>query len=239
MKTLLRCFPNKVFGVSLTMKVCVLGSNGFIGSNLLHSYPEWTGVTRKHLDLTVQKDVDNFFEKNMFDVVVHCAVTGGSRLEEDTGEVCHKNLLMFENVARHVDKFDKLVYFSSGASKRGNPPTDPYGLSKWLIDKRIEGIPNAYSLCIWGCYGFGELPTRFSAVCKTRGHVVIPQDKYFDFISVEEVARVVHKYCTQDCEKFYNLAPAEKLKLSEWATKFGATFTVEREGLGEPYFSRE
>jgi nucleoside-diphosphate-sugar epimerase len=219
------------------MRVCVLGSNGFIGSNLLYLYPTWVGVPREKLNLTIQKDVDMYFENNEFDVVVHCAVIGGSRLKEDTGEVCYKNLLMFENVVRHIDKFDKLIYFSSGASKRGNPPTDPYGLSKWLIDKRVTHIPKVYSLCIWGCYGPGEWSTRFSAVCKEKGHVIIPQDKYFDFIAVEEVAETVHKYCTQGGEKFYNLAQTEKMKLSEWATKFGATFTIERKGLGEPYIS--
>jgi len=216
------------------MRVCILGSNGFIGGTLLRVHPEWTGVSRQQLDLTVQKDVDRYFETASFDVVVHCAVTGGSRLEDDTGDVCHKNLLMFENVVRHLDKFEKLVYFSSGASKRGDPPTDPYGLSKWLIDKRIQHLPNAYSLCIWGCYGPGELPTRFSAACK-KGHVVIPQDRYFDFVSSEEVAETVERYCIEGGEKFCSLAPTEKLKLSEWATRFGATFTIEREGLGESY----
>jgi hypothetical protein len=37
---------------------------------------------------------------------------------------------MFENVSR-VFK-GKLIYFSSGAALRGDPPTDPYGLSKWI-----------------------------------------------------------------------------------------------------------
>jgi nucleoside-diphosphate-sugar epimerase len=217
------------------MKVCVLGSRGFIGSNLVRAHPDWTGCT---IDLTVQKDVDDFFERNRFDAVVHCAVIGGSRLKEDSGDVCYKNLLMFENVVRNRDKFGTLVYFSSGASRRGDPPTDPYGFSKWLIDRRIETVPNAYSLCIWGCYGPGEWPTRFSAVCKAKGHVVIPQDKYFDFISVEEVAEVVHRYCLEGGAKMYDLVPTEKLKLSEWATRFGATFTIEREGIGEPYISQ-
>jgi nucleoside-diphosphate-sugar epimerase len=219
------------------MRVCVLGSNGFIGSNLLRLYPEWVGVTRHQLDLTVRKDVDQYFETNAFDVVVHCAVVGGSRLTKDTSEVFDKNMLMFENVVRHSTKF-RLIYFSSGASKK-EFPTDPYGSSKFMIDEKIKNVPNVYSLCIWGCYGPGESPTRFSAVCKNVGHVVIPQDRYFDFISVEEVARVVHMYCLEGGPKFYNLAPTEKLKLSEWAIKFGATFTIESEGLGEPYFSRE
>ena len=75
-----------------------------------------------------------------YDVVVHCAVIGGSRLKKDEGDVMWKNILMFENVVR-VFK-GKLIYFSSGAALRGNPPTDPYGLSKWIIDRRIDTIPN-------------------------------------------------------------------------------------------------
>ena len=220
------------------MNVCVLGSNGFIGKNLLTIDPNWRGVTRQEVDLTVQKDVDAFFEKNRFDVVVHCSVVGGSRLQSDAGEVCYKNLLMFENVARNKDKFGKLVYFSSGASKRGDPPTDPYGFSKWLIDKRIETLPNAYSLCIWGCYGSGEPSTRFSAVCKRDGRVVISQDKYFDFVDVEDVKKKVLEYCESGGPKFWNLTYHEKKKLSEWATFFGATYTIENEGLGEPYTNR-
>lgn len=217
------------------MRVCVLGSNGFIGSNLLRG-TDWVGVTRQQLDLTIQKDVDKFFETNKFDVVIHCAVVGGSRLQQDTGEVCYKNLLMFENVVRNL-KGTKLIYFSSGAAKKGDPPSDPYGFSKWLIDKRIETLDNVYSLCIWGCFGQDELPTRFSSACK-QGHVLIQKDKYFDFIDVEDVKKIVEMYCFFNCKKFYNLTyPGPKLKLSEWATKFGATSTIVETGLDESYTS--
>jgi nucleoside-diphosphate-sugar epimerase len=162
---------------------------------------------------------------------------GGSRLVTDDGWVTHKNLLMFENVVR-VFK-GKLLYFSSGAALRGTPPTDPYGLSKWLIDKRIETIPGAHSLRIWGCYGPGELPTRFSAVCKREGHVVIDQDRYFDFIDVEDVRKIVGEYVNGDRhEKECDLVYPEKLLLSQWAEKFGATWEVRNTSeLTESYCS--
>ena len=133
---------------------------------------------------------------------------------------------MFENVVR-VFK-GKLIYFSSGAALRGNPPTDPYGLSKWIIDRRIDTIPNTYSLRIWGCYGPGELPTRFSAICKREGHVVIDQDKYFDFIDIEDVMKIVHEYVTSKwtMPKTCNLVYPEKLLLSQWAERFGATYDI-------------
>jgi nucleoside-diphosphate-sugar epimerase len=216
------------------MKVCVLGSNGFIGKNLLRDM-DWVGVTRNDLDLTDQKAVETYFKIHKYDVVIHCAVVGGSRLKKDESDVIYKNILMFENVIRVFN--GKLIYFSSGAALRGNPPTDPYGLSKWSIDRRIENIPNAYSLRIWGCYGPGELQTRFSAICKRDGHVIIEKDKYFDFIDIEDVRKIVGEYVRDErSEKEYNLVYKEKLLLSQWAEKFGASWEIEDIScLGDSY----
>jgi nucleoside-diphosphate-sugar epimerase len=216
------------------MKVCVLGSNGFIGKNLLRDM-DWVGVTRRELDLMDQYAVEKYFNEHKYDVVIHCAVVGGSRLKKDEGDVIYKNILMFENVIRVFN--GKLIYFSSGAALRGNPPTDPYGLSKWSIDRRIENIPNAYSLRIWGCYGPGELQTRFSAICKRDGHVIIEKDKYFDFIDIEDVRKIVGEYVRGErSEKEYNLVYKEKLLLSQWAEKFGASWEIEDIScLGDSY----
>jgi nucleoside-diphosphate-sugar epimerase len=216
------------------MRVCILGAGGFVGKNLVRD-TDWVGVTRRDLDLTNQDAVEDYFKSHTYDVVIHCAVIGGSRLKEDDGDVTHKNLLMFENVVR-VFK-GKLLYFSSGAALRGTPPTDPYGLSKWIIDRRIETIPDAYSLRIWGCYGPDELPTRFSAVCKRDGHVVIERDRYFDFIDIEDVRKIVYEYVHGYLtDKQYNLVYPEKLLLSQWAERFGATWEIrDKSDLGEPY----
>jgi dTDP-4-dehydrorhamnose reductase len=219
------------------MKVCVLGAGGFVGKHLIRN-SNWVGITRNDLNLEDQDEVEKYFNTNIYDVVIHCAVVGGSRLKKDKGDVIWKNILMFENVIK-VFK-GKLIYFSSGAALRGTPPTDPYGLSKWIIDKRIDTIPNAYSLRIWGCYGENELSTRFSAVCKREGHVVIDQDKYFDFIDIEDVKKIVQEYvtCRWVMPKLCNLVYPEKLLLSQWAERFGATWEVlNMNSLGESYVS--
>ena len=218
-------------------RVCILGAGGFIGKNLLHD-TNWVGVTRNELDLTDQRAVEEYFNTHNYDIVVHCASVGGSRLKSDDGDIIYKNVLMFENVVKAFR--GKILFFSSGAALRGNPPTDPYGLSKWIIDRRIEMLPNAHSLRIWGCYGPGELPTRFSAVCKEKGHVVINQDRYFDFVSIETVREVVHEYVSSKKKlvKCCNLVYSEKLLLSQWAEKFGATWEVtDTSKLGEPYIA--
>ena len=217
------------------MRVCVLGAGGFVGKNLIRD-TDWVGVTRQDLDLTNQLEVEEYFKTHEYDAVIHCAVVGGSRLKPDDGEVLYKNLLMFENVARVFN--GKLIYFSSGAALRGDPPTDPYGLSKWLIDRRIDTIPNAYSLRIWGCYGPGELPTRFSAICKREGHVVIERDRYFDFIGIEDVKDIVRQYVFSKrmMPKCCDLVYPEKKLLSQWAEVFGASWEIKDiSELGESY----
>jgi nucleoside-diphosphate-sugar epimerase len=212
------------------MKVCVLGANGFIGKNLIKGM-SWVGVTRQVLDLIDQDAVERYFKTHKYDVVIHCVAS----IDQSNESTTYKNVMMFENVTR-VFK-GRLIYFSSGAALRGDPPRDPYGLSKWIIDKRIQTIDNAYSLRIWGCYGPGELPSRFSAVCKEKGHVLIEKDRYFDFVDIEYVRKIVfdyvHGYLT---DKEYNIAHPEKFLLSQWAEKFGATWEIrDKDGLGEPY----
>ena len=214
------------------MKVCVLGAGGFIGKNLIKG-TNWTGITRQDLDLTNQDAVENYFRTHTYDVVIHCAAS----IDQICEHITYKNLLMFENVVRIFK--GKLIYFSSGAALRGNPPIDPYGLSKWIIDRRIETIPDAYSLRIWGCYGPEELPTRFSAVCKRDGHIVIERNRYFDFIDIEDVRKIVYEYVHGYLtDKQYNLVYPEKLLLSQWAERFGATWEIrDKSDLGEPYIS--
>ena len=220
------------------MKICVLGAGGFVGKSLIHQNSAWVGVTRTDLDLTDQIAVEDYFNIHEYDAVIHCAVIGGSRLKKDESDVIYKNILMFENVVR-VFK-GKLIYFSSGAALCGDPPTDPYGLSKWIIDKRIQNIPNAYTLRIWGCYGPGELSTRFSAICKRDGHVTIDKDRYFDFVDVKYVGEIVQQYVFGRwlMPKCCNLVYPKKMLLSEWAVFFGATFTIgDTSGLDKPYIS--
>ena len=220
------------------MKIGVIGCNGFIGRNILEQY-KWIPITREDVNLLDKKSVEKYFDRYFFSVIIHCAVTGGSRLHEDTSDVLRDNILMFENVANVFH--GKLIYFSSGAALRGNPPSDPYGLSKWIIDKRILQLENVYSLRIWGCYGPGELSTRFSAICKDKGHVVIDKDRYFDFVDVNDVVKVVYEYTIgHRTSKVCNLVYRERLKLSEWAKKFGATYDiVDKTELGESYACKD
>jgi len=208
------------------MRVCILGAGGFIGRNLARSFPNNVALTRKELDLLDTKAVNKYFSEHDYDVVIHCAVMGGSRLREDDYSILDKNLRMFFNVMNATRC--KVYYFSSGAALRNfpNPPSDPYGFSKYVIEQ--YKCPRLQILRIWGCFGPDEPSTRFLATGKREGHVTIPVDQEFDFIHVNDVARVM-EYLMDKPNVGYPLNmvyPGKKRLLSEIAQMSGFSVTV-------------
>jgi dTDP-4-dehydrorhamnose reductase len=210
------------------MKICILGSNGFIGRNI-SKYIEVVVVSHEELDLTNYINVDYFFENNIFDIVVNCAVIGGSRLAKDSPEIFLKNILMFENVARHAEKFKRLVWFSSGAAITAR--YTPYGFSKYICEKLAKQIPNCQVFRIYGCYGIDEPSTRFISSCLT-GQVTIHENKYFDFFWVGDIHKVITNF--KKCDgQVRDLVYETKRTLAEVARING--ILVDDTPIGTPY----
>lgn len=208
------------------MRICILGAGGFIGQNVARSFPCSVALTRKELDLLDSGAVNQYFSIHDYDVIIHCAVMGGSRLREDDHSVLDKNLRMFFNVMNATRC--KVYYFSSGAALRNfpNPPNDPYGFSKYVIEQYT--CSRLQILRIWGCFGHGEPSTRFLATGKREGHVTIPVDQEFDFFHVHDVARVM-EYLLDKPNVGYPLNmvyPGKKRLLSEIAQMAGFSVTV-------------
>lgn len=207
------------------MKVAIVGANGFIGRNAARWFPNSILITRK---TNVDKE---FFIRNKVDWIIHCAVEGGSRLHEDLDEIIAKNLRSYDKYARFGIP---MIYFSSGAAIW--KPDSPYGFSKRMIENMNH--PHVKIVRIYGSYGPYELSTRFTyAVAK--GFVRIHQDRFFDFIHVDDIMRIVEtivkeKNSPKIIDAVYQETP---LLLSEFATLHGAEYIIEREGLGEPYIA--
>jgi nucleoside-diphosphate-sugar epimerase len=208
------------------MSICILGAGGFIGRNLARSFPGSVALTHKDLDLLDAEAVTSYFSKHKHAIVIHCAVMGGSRLREDDHSVLDQNLRMFFNVMNATRC--KVYYFSSGAALRNfpNPPKDPYGFSKYTIEqyksRRLQ------ILRIWGCFGPDEPPSRFLATAKRDGHVTVPMDQEFDFIHVDDVARVIEYLIDRPVIGYpLNMVYAgKKYRLSEIAEMAGVSVTV-------------
>ena len=208
------------------MSICILGAGGFIGRNLARSFPGSVALTRKELNLLDAEAVMSYFSKHHFDVVIHCAVMGGSRLREDDHSVLDQNLRMFFNVMNATRC--KVYYFSSEAALRNfpNPPKDPYGFSKYVIEQHKSR--RLQILRIWGCFGPDEPPTRLLATAKRDGHVTVPMDQEFDFIHVDDVARVIEYLIDRPVFGYpLNMVyPGKKYRLSEIAEMAGVSVTV-------------
>ena len=182
------------------MKILITGTNGYIGKYLSNSLKyDITCLHRGMCDLTNSIDIANFFYKHgTFDVAIHCAATGGSRLKKDDSIIFDNNVQMFLNLVKHKNHFGKLIHFGSGAQKVDK---GPYGFSKRVIANMIEELDNFYNIIIYGLFDENELDTRFikSCVnnCFNKNTIVVNDNKIMDFFHMNDLESVVDHYINE------------------------------------------
>lgn len=180
-------------------KILITGGNGYIAKSIakaLGNKHNIVSITRKDFDLTNRYDTDKWFQNKHFDVVIHTAVKGGSRLTLDGSEVFHQNLQMFYNLYYNKAHFKKFIYFGSGA-ELGNP-NDPYGLSKKIINDIIKYEHGFFNLRVFGVFDENELDTRFiKANIKNyinKKVITIHQNKQMDFFYMPDLIHIINEY---------------------------------------------
>jgi UDP-glucose 4-epimerase len=183
------------------LKILITGGNGYIAKSIANSLWEKHHILspgREELDLLNSESVDTFFEGKHFDVVIHTATLGGSRLKEEDETVSFYNLIMFYNLIRKKQQFNKLISFGSGAEF--NTTYTPYGFSKKVINKLIHKHDNFYNLRIYAVFDEKEKATRFIKSNIQRyidnEPMVIHQDKLMDFIYMPDLISIVEYYMT-------------------------------------------
>ena len=216
--------------------ILITGSNGYIARNIakrLQGY-EVTLTNRTNLNPLNESDVDNFFKDKYFDVVLHTAIKGGTRLSPDQPDFVYQNCLMHFNILKNSNSYGKYISFGSGAeldratnvnedSDYLNPlPIDPYGMSKILIAKSGETFNKFYNIRIFNIFCEDELPTRmikgniFRYINKEK--MVIHQDKYMDFMYFDDFMKIINYYIqNENCPKSINCSYENKYLLSDIA----------------------
>jgi len=181
------------------MKILITGGNGYIAKSLYNALKQEHSVmsiNRDNFDLTNRESTDIFFRHRLFDIVIHCAVSGGNRIKQDSWDIMDDNLNMYYNLLNNKDHFDKLIHFGSGAELHAQ--TTPYGLSKHVIRQSILEKDNFFNLRIFGVFDENELDTRFikSNVIRyiNKQPLEIYEDKYMDFIYMQDLIKIVNYY---------------------------------------------
>ena len=142
------------------IKILITGGNGYIAKSLHNSLKDKydvISITRQDFDLTDPFETLKYFSNKYFDIVIHCAVSGGSRLKQETWKDMDDNLKMYYNLLSCKNKFTKLIHFGSGAET--NTSELPYGLSKRVIAKSMLEQDNFYNIKIFAV--FDENDYRF------------------------------------------------------------------------------
>jgi GDP-L-fucose synthase len=185
------------------MNILITGGNGYIGKSLYESLNKQytvTRITRTDFDLTDHWATYNWFIDKKFDVVIHTAVVGGSRLKTDSDDTINQNLKMLFNLQHNKHLFGKLITFGSGAEIF--QPNTPYGLSKITISQIIKNMENWYNLRIFAVFDENELETRF-----IKGNIlrylrkepmIIHADKIMDFYYMKDLTTLVDYYIKND-----------------------------------------
>ena len=230
------------------MNILITGGNGYIGNTLyreLKSLYDVKKIKRDDVILTDSSQVNKVFDKVYYDVVIHCAVSGGSRLKEDTICDMNSNLQMFYNLLSCRNKFGKLIHFGSGAEI--TQPESPYGLSKRIISKSISDIDNFYNIRIFAVFDENETDTRFikSNIKRyiNKEQLIIHKNKYMDFFYMNDLVKMIKYYINnQSPPKFIDCTYNNSSCLIDIAKKINNLDTykcnikiIDESGLDVPY----
>lgn len=231
------------------MKILITGSKGFIGRNLVKGLSEYdvTAISRDDFDLTDYITTSKYLSDKYFDVVIHCACAGGSRLKKDDISILDQNLAMFYNLFYNKEHFGKFISFGSGAEIYKDK--EPYGMSKRIIANIITKTPNFYNLRLFAVFGSDELDTRFIKANLLRyiNHedMIIHQDKLMDFFYIEDLITVVKQYiqCNElptrfDCVYNTTYQLTNICKYINEIDKYNVKINIEVGGLANDYVGK-
>lgn len=230
------------------MKILITGKSGYVAKSLVNKLKGYqiTTVGREDFDITNREATNLWFKDKYFDIIIHTAIVGGSRLKQDDEKVFFQNLSMFYNLLSNQDKFSQLISFGSGAEL--GYPTDPYGLSKNIINRIIQNEPKLNNIRIFAVFDENELDTRFiKANIKkyiNKEPLVIHQNKYMDFIYMDDLVKLI-EYIIQnpsikEIDSCY-LQPYTLLDIAHLINHLSdhkCEIKVENSEIGKPYVGK-
>jgi len=214
------------------MKIVVLGAQGFLGSYLCNYLAEQSyevlPVTRKDLNLESFAEVDFWLQEHQPDVVINCAMSGVDSIGEINYTNVQRDLTIFLNfynsvqVKRYINigsgaEFDRRQSIANASEEDilSAHPLDSYGFTKNTIARMCLSKPNFYTLRLFGCFDKSESDNRLFKRFLADKDITV-DDKYFDYISARDFAKIVDFYCDFNAlPKDINCVYPQKRKLAD------------------------
>ena len=245
-------------------RILLTGGSGFIGRNLRESFLkdcyEIFAPSHAELDITDTASVDMYFRKYEFDAILHTAVKPGHRNAPDHSQLFYTNVRMFENLARHRDRFGRFINFGSGAvydvaannagvieeDRFVRMGKDEHSFCKYVVAKRIEALPGFVDLNIFGIFGkYEDYAIRFisNAICKSLFGlpITLRQNRRFSYLDVNDLPAILKNFIENDVTySSYNVVPngfVELRSIADYVASIGGVeVCVASEGYGLDYY---
>jgi nucleoside-diphosphate-sugar epimerase len=196
------------------MNILITGSDGFIGNNITHILETDPTLnifkgTRKSINLYQVNSIRNYLAAHKIDVIIHCAIEGGDRLDTDTHLNFYNNLLMYNNLSLFYDSVSLIINISSGAEFNrcddivecnentifDKSPPDFYGLAKNIISRLAVTKPNNINIRLFGCFNHLENESKFIKrsikAYLNRTPIIIHGDKWMDYIYMNDFGKII------------------------------------------------
>jgi nucleoside-diphosphate-sugar epimerase len=231
------------------MKIFVTGSAGFIGSKLVEYFKsqghDVVHPIRQELDLANFQQVDQFFNEQSIDAVVHCAVAGRTNMVGQDNSISGEIVNMISNLYRNKDKFNRLINVASGyefdhfrpntlvseSTIESVLPKASYGLGKNLASRIVRSTDDWVNLRLFGMFHEDESDIRFFKKLKSgTGAFTIDEDRQFDFVYLNDTLPMFDLALAGNLRhKDINLVYPEKHYMGELVKYFCEVNNVNRE----------
>jgi nucleoside-diphosphate-sugar epimerase len=236
------------------MNILITGSNGFIGTSIKKYLSAYNNIiikaiSRLDFDLSCYESTKKWFIDNnkYYDIVIHTAIKGGSRLKNDDCDTIDNNIKMYYNLLSNNLYFNKFINLSSGAEYCQQHT--PYGLSKKIISESIKCKTNYFNLRIYAVFNEHELDSRFikNNILNyiNNSDITIFKNKLMDFMYMKDFLSIVYEYINHnnlpkdiDCvyQNKYTLLDIAKI-INNLETK-KVKITINNETLDDSYVGK-
>ena len=219
----------------------ITGQTGSIGRVLLKNGSFLKFESFKG-DITKRKDVEKWIKENEFNYLIHlAAIVPIKEVNKDKKNAYNVNTLGTENLINaliNVRNKVRWVFFASTShvystskkkisEKSKINPISFYGKTKYLAEKKLKRLSkNNIKVCIGRIFSTTNInqrknylvPDLKNKIKKKKGLINLKNlNHYRDFISIEDIAKIIIYFLRKEISGIINLSTGKKTKLSSIA----------------------